>query len=205
LGKLVLATQNNGKIAEFERLLAEHASDIKVLGLADFPNMPDVAETGSTLSENAFLKARAIAAFTNLPALADDSGLFVDELNGAPGVYSARFGGYSGNIAKERDQINIEKLLAELKNTTAKKRSAQFKCAVVFVNPTTNYEHEVIGVLPGRIAEIAAGDSGFGYDPIFLPDSFEQTLAQLGAGVKDRISHRGQALRAMVPILSEHL
>lgn len=203
--KLILATQNRGKIAEFERLLAEHASDIKVLGLADFPDMPDVAETGQTLSENAFLKARAIANFAKLPALADDSGLFVDFLGGKPGVFSARFGGYEGNDAKQRDLININKLLTELADVPIEKRGAQFKCVVVFVNHESNFEHEELGELKGQITLQPAGDEGFGYDPIFTPINFEQTLAQLGAGVKDRISHRGQALRAMAPILNQHL
>ena len=203
--KLILATQNKGKIAEFERLLAEHASDIKVLGLADFPDMPDVAETGETLSANAFLKARAIAKFVELPALADDSGLFVDYLDGKPGVYSARFGGYEGNDAKERDLININKLLGELIDVPTDKRGAQFKCVVAFVNPDSNFEHEELGELKGQISLQPAGDQGFGYDPIFTPINFEQTLAQLGAGVKDRISHRGQALRAIAPILNQHL
>lgn len=202
---LILATQNKGKIAEFERLLAENASDIKVLGLADFPDMPDVIESGETLSENAFLKARAIAEFAKLPALADDSGLFVDYLGGKPGVYSARFGGYKGNDAKERDLINIKKLLSELKDVPAQQRGAQFKCAVAFVNPATNFEHEELGELPGMIATQPVGNDGFGYDPIFTPNNFDQTLAQLGAGVKDRISHRGQALRSIAPILNQHL
>lgn len=202
---LILATQNKGKIAEFERLLAENASDIKVLGLADFPDMPDVIESGETLSENAFLKARAIAEFANLPALADDSGLFVDYLGGKPGVYSARFGGYEGNDAKERDLINIKKLLIELKDVPAQQRGAQFKCVVAFVNPANNFEHEELGDLPGMIAAQPVGNDGFGYDPIFTPNNFDQTLAQLGAGVKDRISHRGQALRSIAPILNQHL
>ena len=203
--KLILATQNKGKIAEFERLLAEHASDIKVLGLADFPDMPDVAEIGETLSANAFLKARAIAKFAKLPALADDSGLFVDYLNGKPGVYSARYGGYKGIDAKERDLVNISKLLTELTEVPAEKRGAQFRCVVAFVNPDSNFEHEELGELKGQISLQPAGDEGFGYDPIFLPNNFDQTLAQLGAGVKDRISHRGQALRAIAPILNQHL
>jgi XTP/dITP diphosphohydrolase len=205
LRKLILATQNQGKIAEFERLLADYASDIKVLGLADFPDMPDVAETGTTLSENAFLKARAISKFANLPALADDSGLFVDYLDGAPGVYSARYGGYNGDDAKQRDLINIDKLLTELQGVPSEKRSAQFKCIVAFVNPQTNFEHEELGELKGQITLMPAGNEGFGYDPIFVPINFEQTLAELGAGVKDRISHRGQAMRAMATILNNHL
>jgi len=205
LRKLILATQNTGKIAEFERLLAEHAADIKVLGLADFPDMPEVVESGNTLSENAFLKARAIAEYAKLPALADDSGLFVDFLDGKPGVYSARFGGYQGSDAKERDLVNIAKLLSELKDVPKGKRGAKFKCVVAFVNPANNFEHEEIGELPGEISLQPAGSSGFGYDPIFTPNNFDQTLAEIGAGVKDRISHRGQALRSIVPILNRHL
>ena len=203
--KLILATQNKGKIAEFERLLAEYASDIKVLGLADFPDMPDVAETGETLSENAFLKARAIANFAKLPALADDSGLFVDYLAGAPGVYSARFGGYTGSDSAQRDLVNIDKLLTELKDVAPENRGAQFKCVVAFCNLESNFEQEELGELPGKIAFEPAGNEGFGYDPIFIPINFEQTLAQLGAGVKDGISHRGHALRAIAPILNKHL
>ncbi len=202
---LVLATQNQGKIAEFERLLAEHASDINVLGLTDFPDMPDVIESGKTLSENAFLKARAISKFANLPALADDSGLFVDYLDGQPGVYSARYGGYQGNDAKERDLTNINKLLIELNDVPNEKRTAQFKCVVAFVNPASGFEHEEMGELPGHISLQPAGNQGFGYDPIFIPINFVQSLAQLGAGVKDRISHRGQALRLIAPTLNLHL
>lgn len=203
--KLVLATHNQGKVDEFKRLLAQHASDVTVLGLADFPDMPDVAETGNTLIENAFLKSRAIAKFTNLPALADDSGLFVDYLNGAPGIYSARFAGYQGQIASERDRLNIEKLLKELKNVARPDRKAQFNCAVVFTNLNLDFEAQEIGKLSGEIAEAPIGEAGFGYDSLFIPDEFEQTLAQLGAGVKDRISHRGLAMRAIVPTLSVHL
>ena len=203
--KLVLATRNQGKIKEFERLLTEHASEIQVLGLSDFPDMPDVAETGKTLSENAFLKSRAIAKFTNLPALADDSGLFVDYLNGAPGIYSARFAGYQGQNASERDRLNIERLLRELRNVPKANRKAQFNCAVAFTNLNLEFEVQEIGTLSGEIAEAAIGDAGFGYDGVFIPQGFEQTLAQLGAGVKDRISHRGLAMRAIVASLSKHL
>ena len=203
--KLVLATHNQGKIHEFERLLSEHASEIQVLGLSDFPDLPDVAETGKTLSENAFLKSRAVAKFTNLPALADDSGLFVDYLNGAPGIYSARFAGYQGQNANERDRLNIERLLKELRSVPKANRTAQFNCAVAFTNLDLEFEVQEIGTLSGEIAEAAIGDSGFGYDSLFIPQGFEQTLAQLGAGVKDRISHRGLAMRAIVPSLSKHL
>jgi XTP/dITP diphosphohydrolase len=125
--QLVLATKNLGKIAEFDRLLAEFASDIKVLGLNDYPDMPEVEETGKTLSENARLKAKAISQFTHLPALADDSGLFIDALAGQPGIYSARFSGYIGTDSTLRDLANINKVLELLINTQDGQRGAQFK------------------------------------------------------------------------------
>jgi len=113
--KIVLATKNTGKITEFKRLLDEHAKDITVLGLNDFPDMPDVVESGKSLSENARLKAKEISDFTHLPALADDSGLFIDALNGDPGIYSARWGGYLGEDSSQRDLVNINKVLGQLK------------------------------------------------------------------------------------------
>ena len=114
--KIVLATKNTGKIAEFERLLSQFTPDVKVLGLADFPDMPEVIESGSTLHENARLKAKAICDFSKLPALADDSGLFIDALGGAPGIYSARWAGYEGMDTKMKDLANINKVLEELKD-----------------------------------------------------------------------------------------
>ena len=128
--KLVLASKNLGKIAEFQRMLGQHATSVKVLGLNDFPDMPDVEESGKSLSENAKLKAHAIAKFTNLPALADDSGLFIDALNADPGVLSARWAGYQGVNSQERDRANIQKVLAQLKGVPKPERGAQFKAAV---------------------------------------------------------------------------
>jgi len=168
--KIVLATKNTGKIAEFERLLSEFTPDVKVLGLADFPDMPEVVESGKTLNENARLKAKAICEFSKLPALADDSGLFIDALGGQPGVYSARWAGYEGVDSKMRDLANIN-----------------------------------IGVLSGQILTQPIGSAGFGYDPIFSPDQFDQSLAQLPPRVKDEVSHRGIALRAIAPFLRDHL
>jgi len=206
--QLVLATKNLGKIAEFDRLLNQFASDIKVLGLSDYPDMPAVEETGVTLSENARLKAKAISQFTNLPALADDSGLFIDALNGQPGVYSARFSGYAGNNSKERDLANIRKVLELLTDVPEPKRGAQFKAVVAFYKPNpdgTVIEKEELGVLTGEIISSPQGDAGFGYDPIFSPNDFDQSLAELSPGVKDEISHRGIALRAIAPFLRDHL
>lgn len=188
---LVLATKNLGKIAEFERLLGQHANFVKVLGLNDFPDMPDVEENGITLSENARLKAQAIAQFTKLPTLADDSGLFIDALNGDPGVHSARWAGYLGQSSQGRDQANIQRVLAQLKDVPTSKRSAQFKSIVTFYDPRDGMkiiEKEELGVLTGEILFEPIGTGGFGYDPIFMPTGFDKSLAQLPPGVKDEVS-----------------
>ena len=206
--QLVLATKNKGKIVEFERLLNQHAQLIKVLGLSDFPDMPDVTESGKTLSENAKLKAKSISIATNLPCLADDSGLFIDALAGDPGIYSARWAGYEGSDSGERDRMNIEKVLMQLKDVPVQKRGAQFKAVVAFYKPTADglaIEKEELGVMPGEIVLAPLGDGGFGYDPIFKPTGFDQTLAQLSPGVKDEVSHRGIAFRAMTPFLLSNL
>jgi XTP/dITP diphosphohydrolase len=206
--RLVLATKNKGKIVEFERLLNQHAQSIKVLGLTDFPDMPDVTESGETLSENAKLKAKSISIATNLPCLADDSGLFIDALAGDPGIYSARWAGYEGSDSGERDRMNIEKVLTQLKDVPVQNRGAQFKAVVAFYKPTAGglaIEKEELGVMPGEIVLAPLGDGGFGYDPIFKPTGFDQTLAQLSPGVKDEVSHRGIAFRAMTPFLLSNL
>jgi XTP/dITP diphosphohydrolase len=206
--KLVLATKNTGKIAEFERLLSEFTPDVKVLGLADFPDMPEVVESGKTLNENARLKAKAICEFSKLPALADDSGLFIDALGGQPGVYSARWAGYEGVDSKMRDLANINKALEELKDVPKGSRGAQFRSVVAFCRQnldSTFLEKDELGVLSGQILTQPIGSAGFGYDPIFSPDQFDQSLAQLPPRVKDEVSHRGIALRAIAPFLRDHL
>ena len=196
--QIVLATRNKGKIAEFERLLAEFATDIQVLGLADFPDLPDVDETGSTFEENALLKSREVAEFTGLPAISDDSGLCIDFLNGDPGIYSARWAGGHGN-----DQANIEKVLSQLAGVKGEDRTAHFTCAVALSFPTNHphHPHEVIreGKLEGEIVLEPRGTAGFGYDPIFQPTGYDLTLGEFGFGEKDRISHRGKALREIAP------
>ena len=206
--KIVLATKNTGKIAEFERLLSEFTPNVKVLGLADFPDMPEVVESGKTLNENARLKAKAICEFSKLPALADDSGLFIDALGGQPGVYSARWAGYEGVDAKMRDLANINKALEELKDVPKGSRGAQFRSVVAFCRQNLDssfLEKDELGVLAGQILTQPIGSAGFGYDPIFLPDQFDQSLAQLPPRVKDEVSHRGIALRAIAPFLRDHL
>ena len=206
--KIVLATKNTGKIAEFERLLSQFTPDVKVLGLADFPDMPEVVESGKTLNENARLKAKAICEFSKLPALADDSGLFIDALGGQPGVYSARWAGYEGVDSKMKDLANINKALEELKDVPMGSRGAQFRSVVAFCRQNLDssfLEKEELGVLSGQILTQPIGSAGFGYDPIFSPDEFDQSLAQLPPRVKDEVSHRGIALRAIVPFLRDHL
>ena len=206
--KLVLASKNLGKIAEFERMLGQHATSVKVLGLNDFPDMPDVVESGKSLSENARLKAQAIARFTNLPALADDSGLFIDALNADPAVLSARWAGYQGVNSQERDRANIQKVLAQLKGVPKPERGAQFKSVVAYCDLRDQLqiiEKEASGVLNGEILLEPIGDGGFGYDPIFMPTGFDKSLAQLPPGVKDEVSHRGIAFRAIIPFIKSNL
>ena len=206
--QVVLATRNAGKIAEFSRLLSEHAQDIQVLGLADFPDMPDVEESGTTLTENALLKSRAVAAFTQLPALADDSGLFVDALGGDPGVYSARWAGEHGN-----DRANTAKVLAQLQELAATTpdldRSAACRCAIALSFPAGHAQAGKdlveVGEMPGQVIEAPRGDGGFGYDPIFIPAGLTLTSAEIDAHHKDEISHRGRAMRAIAPILVDLL
>ena len=202
--KLVLATQNNGKIKEFERLLAEFVSDVQVLGLRDFPDMPDVAETGESFIENSLLKARGICEFTQLPTLADDSGLCIDYLNGDPGIYSARWSGVHGD-----DAANISKVLLQLEGVPQSERSAQFVCEVALVFPVGHLHQgrELIesGKLSGFITLSPRGTAGFGYDPIFQPVGTELTLGEFAHGEKDKISHRGIAMRAIAPRILELL
>ena len=190
--RVVLATRNQGKVTEFRRILEEHAAgEIELLGLQDFPEMPDVEESGATFEANALLKAHATAQFTELPAIADDSGICIDYLNGAPGIFSARWAGKHGD-----DEANLQKVLRELSGITADKRGAQFRCVVALAHPNGEYIYEE-GVMYGEIVDSPRGENGFGYDPIFQPTGFTQTSAQLSAIEKDEISHRGKALRAI--------
>lgn len=198
--QIVLATKNLGKVKEFERLLSEFASDIKVLGLNDFPDMPDVEETGDSFESNSLLKASAIAEFTGLPAMADDSGLCVDALNGDPGIFSARWAGIHGD-----DKANNEKLLGQLKSE--KNRAAQFRCVVTVVIPTKMGSEVIVesGSVSGVIVDQPRGNAGFGYDPIFQPIGSSLTFGEFPHGEKDKISHRGQALRRIAPKLTKAL
>jgi len=189
---LVLATRNPGKLRELDRILG---AQIRLAGLEDFPGAPDVPETGATFEENALLKARAIADYTGLPAVADDSGLCVDALNGMPGVLSARWAGGHGD-----DKANLELVLAQVADVPGARLGARFVCAAALV--TDSGEWVVTGQVEGRLIRAPRGSGGFGYDPIFLPDGFDQTTAEMTAEAKDAISHRGRAFRALTPFIS---
>ena len=192
--KLVLATRNQGKITEFRRILDELApGQIELIGIDQFPDLVDVDETGSTFEENSLLKSRYTCAATGLPAIADDSGLCVDFLNGDPGIFSARWAGNHGN-----DQANIEKLLEQLKDVPDNKRTAHFTCIASLVMPDGR-EQIAEGRFEGHILHAPVGENGFGYDPIFQPLGLSISSAQMSAQEKDLVSHRGKSLRAIAP------
>jgi XTP/dITP diphosphohydrolase len=192
--KLLLATRNKGKIEEFRRILEDIAAgQIELVGLDQFPNLHDVDETGSTFEENALLKAREMCEAAGIPAIADDSGLCVDFLNGDPGIFSARWAGSHGD-----DKANIAKVLASLADVPDEKRSAHFTCVAALALPDGR-THVEEGNFDGWILREAIGDQGFGYDPIFRPDGYSISSAQMSAEEKDAISHRGKSLRAIAP------
>lgn len=198
-----LASRNAKKIAEMQRILAEHLPDIRVLGLDDVPPYDEPAETEPTFEGNAKLKADAAVAATGLPSLADDSGICVDALNGMPGVLSARWSG------KAKDDLaNNQLLLAQLADVPDERRGAQFRCSVVFAYPVGSggVAHESAdGVMPGRVIRELRGSGGFGYDVLFCADGYDVTTAELPADEKDLISHRGKALRAIAPLVTNVL
>ena len=198
--KIVLATANTHKVIEFQRILNELIPGLVLVKATDFPGVPDIEETGSTFAENALIKAKAINEFTNLPALADDSGLVVDALNGAPGVFSARYAGIGAN-----DKANVAKLLSEIKDIEQSLLSARFECAIALVDKSQNLELVVDGQMPGQVIKEIRGENGFGYDPIFVPQGLTKTSAELTDVEKDQISHRGLALRKMSVILKQLL
>ena len=192
--KLVLATRNQGKITEFRRILEELApGQIELIGVDQFPHLVDVDETGSTFEENSLLKARYTCEATGLPAIADDSGLCVDALNGDPGIFSARWAGVHGD-----DRANCEKVLHQLADVPVEKRTAHFMCVASLVLP--DGRHQVAeGRFEGHILHAPVGENGFGYDPIFQPLGLSISSAQMSAQEKDLMSHRGKSLRAIAP------
>jgi XTP/dITP diphosphohydrolase len=193
---LVLASRNPKKLAELARILAAGRVKVDLADLSAYPDMPDVVETGRTFVENALLKARAVAAHTGMPAVAEDSGLCVAALNGMPGVLSARWSGRHGD-----DEANLQLVLAQLADVPAGRRAAHFEAAAALVLPS-GAEQVTEGTVQGWIADAPRGTNGFGYDPIFVPDGAELTTAQMSPEEKDAISHRGRALRLLAPTIA---
>ncbi|MFF0299688.1 RdgB/HAM1 family non-canonical purine NTP pyrophosphatase [Streptomyces sp. NPDC004562] len=197
--RLILATRNAGKITELRAILADAGLDHDLVGADAYPEIPDVKETGVTFAENALLKAHALAQATGLPAVADDSGLCVDVLGGAPGIFSARWAGRHGD-----DQANLDLLLAQLGDIADPHRAAHFACAAALALPDGT-ERVVEGRLRGTLRHRPAGTNGFGYDPILQPDGETRTCAELTPDEKNAISHRGEAFRALAPVVRELL
>ncbi len=203
--RVVLATRNAAKVAELRRILDAAGLDVELVGAEAFASLPDVAETGTTFAANALLKARAVAAYTGLPSIADDSGLCVDALNGLPGILSARWAGGHGD-----DEANLDLVLAQLADTPDERRGAHFFCSAAVAMPPGHHgepgECRVVeGQIDGSLLRERRGTGGFGYDPIFLPYGSSRTTAEMDAAEKDAISHRGQAFRALAPVLAELL
>ncbi|QHJ13381.1 dITP/XTP pyrophosphatase [Paraglaciecola mesophila] len=196
--KIVLATGNQGKVSELSQLLTPLA--VNIVPQSEF-DVPEVPETGTTFVENAIIKARHAAKITGLPAIADDSGLAVNALGGAPGVYSAR---YAGNNATDSD--NIDKLLGALKDIEPAKRQARFLCVLVYMRSSEDPTPIICqGEWHGTITHERSGDSGFGYDPVFWVEQKQCTSAQLSKAQKNALSHRGQALQQLLVKLSTEL
>ncbi|MBB6120502.1 RdgB/HAM1 family non-canonical purine NTP pyrophosphatase [Nocardiopsis algeriensis] len=200
--RIVLATRNAKKVPELRAILADAGVSAEVLTLGAFPDAPEVPETEPSFVGNALLKARAIAAHTQLPAVADDSGLSVDELGGMPGVLSARWAGRFGE--GDQDRANLDLVLDQLADTPAERRGARFVCAAALVLPDGT---EVVaeGVLEGRLLRERRGENGFGYDPVFVPEGETRTTAEMSPEEKNAVSHRGIAFRTLAKELAEML
>jgi len=198
VNELIIATKNKGKAIEFERFFKDMAIDIKsLLDYSDSNGELEIEETGSTFTENAILKAEAIARLFNTAVLADDSGLIIDALDGRPGIYSARYAGEN-----KSDEANIKKVLGELAETPHKNRTARFVCVLAVAIPN---EETIVqtGYCEGEITFTTMGENGFGYDPIFIPAGFTKTMAQISADEKSRISHRSQAMKHIAAQIRE--
>lgn len=196
--KVLLATRNAKKLEELRRILLKRGlGSIEVLGLADVDEFPEAPESGATFEENALAKAHDAAVATGLPVVADDSGLSIDALNGMPGVLSARWAGAHGD-----DEANLRLALSQLSDVPDERRGAAFVCAAALVVPG-NGEVVVRGEWRGTIVREPRGAGGFGYDPIFVPEGETRTSAELSPAEKDSVSHRGRALRTLLPHLRE--
>jgi XTP/dITP diphosphohydrolase len=199
--KVVLATRNAHKVEEVSRILVAVGADVELIGMDQYPDVADVVEDGATFAQNAALKAEAVARATGLPAIADDSGLCVDALNGMPGVLSARWSGAHG-----QDRANLELVLAQIGDVPDERRGAQFMCAAALAlppRPDGAVEVRVVeGVVDGVLLRAPVGSGGFGYDPIFVPYGETRTTAEMTPEEKDALSHRGRALTALAPLLA---
>lgn len=198
--ELVLATHNQHKVAEFERIISQQLPGFRVLAY----DGPEPVEDGVTFEQNALIKARAAAAFSGLPAMADDSGICVDVLGGSPGVFSAYWAGH-----QKDSKANLELLLDQLSDLAPEYRVAQFVSVIALVIPDAASgaasEFTVRGVWPGSLAQAASGEGGFGYDPIFIPEGYSVSAAELSADQKNAISHRGRAFAELLPLLDRVL
>jgi XTP/dITP diphosphohydrolase len=193
--RLLLASANQGKLRELRTILDGLPVELVGLAEAGLGDPPEVEETGDIFLDNALLKARAYAAWSGLAAVADDSGLEVDALGGAPGVRSARYAGQGAG-----DQANLDKLLAELSGVPSERRTARFRCAAVLHDSGQGTWHAE-AAWDGRVLEAPRGSGGFGYDPVFLPDGWDKTSAEVDQATKDAASHRGKAFRALRPAI----
>ena len=196
--KIVIATQNMDKLRELKNALEGSSEDVEFLSLSDFPDIGEIEETGHTLEENALIKAKEVNIITGLPSISDDTGLEVDALHGKPGVYTAR---YAGETCSYLDNIN--KLLDDLKTVPIPNRTAKFRTVIAYVDGDTELTAE--GIAEGLISRSAAGENGFGYDPIFFVPKQNKTFAQMEIDEKETFSHRGKAIKAILEALSTHL
>ena len=201
---IVLASRNQKKVSELRRILDSVGLELQVLGSESFSGLPEIPETGASFVENALIKATAVALYTGIPAVADDSGLCVDELNAMPGILSARWAGRNAS-----DENNLELVLDQLTDVPEGRRGAQFRCAAAVVVPAADGSisdaRAVEGELVGVLRREPMGDNGFGYDPIFQPAGYDITTAQMDPARKDAISHRGNALRSLAEVLRQIL
>jgi XTP/dITP diphosphohydrolase len=206
MSRLLLATRNDKKLDELRRILATlpATAGVTLIGLSDVDDYDEKPETGLTFAENALLKAREGVVHTGLPTVADDSGLAVDALNGMPGVFSARWSGRHDLPRAERDRANTDLLLNQISDVDDHQRGATFVCAAALVLPD-HREFTVTGEMRGRLIRAPRGGGGFGYDPIFVAEGWDETTAELSIADKDAISHRGRALRALADVIAAAL
>lgn len=196
--RLVLATKNKGKVKEIRELLGGLQNALEIVGLDNFPGLPEIVENGKTFLDNALIKAKAVAEYTQEVTLADDSGLEVEYLNGEPGIYSARYGNLGWN-----DRERYEYLLKKLEGVPEPLRAARFRCVVVLCHPGLDKVEKAEGAVEGKIATGPKGENGFGYDPVFYLPEYQCTMAELPESKKNEFSHRARAIKALIPKIQD--